>query len=182
MSHRLTLYCIVLTLSLSALAGSPETGGNPGIYLFMSEIQAGSLQSQQYCALVFDDHRFHYEKASRRHGRDISRKVYEGQLPEADWNTLVGFLNNKEFRELNVPRAVPPLVMQDSHVFTIAVARGQIFQNMEFLDSTSRKPYESQLKPLLQWWKSFRGGRMTQSAATPDSRCLADNTHAIYGE
>jgi len=72
--------------------------------------------------------------------------------------------------------------MEDVHTFTISVARGSKFQNMEFLDNKSRKPYESQLKPLLRWWKSFRGGRMVESKARPDEKCSLDSTHGVYSQ
>jgi len=61
---------------------------------------------------------------------------------------------------------------------TISVAREAKYQNMEFLDNKSRKPYESQLKPLLGWWKAFRGGHMAESSAPPDSRCSLNSVLA----
>lgn len=174
-------FCALLMLSVFIFVSSPEAATKQDLYLFMSEIQAGSMQSQQYCALVFEDHRFHYEKASRRHGRDLDRRIYEGELSETDWNTLFAALNTNEFRDLKVSGGVPPLVMQESHVFTISVARQGKFQSMEFLDNKSRKPYESQLKPLLQWWKSFRGEHMAGAEAV-DPRCSPDNAHAVYSQ
>ena len=152
------------------------------VRLVLSEVQAGSMQSQQYCAIVFPDHRFHFEKASRRRGTDVNRKIYEGNFSEEDWEKLGGILDSNDLRALNVPRQVPPLVMQDSHVFTISVERGNKFQNMEFLDNKSRKPYESQLKPLLAWWKSFRGGRLVESKSSPDSLCSLDDAHAVFSQ
>jgi hypothetical protein len=71
-------------------------------------------------------------------------------------------------------------VIQDAHTYTISVARDAKFQNMEFLDNKSRKPYEKQLKPLLEWWKAFRHTHDTESAAPIDSRCSLDSTHAVY--
>jgi hypothetical protein len=138
------------------------------------------MASEQYCTLVFADRRFHYEKASRKAGQDKERKVYEGELSQADWDALTGILDSKEFRELNVPPEVPPLVIEDTHTITISVARGSKFQNMEFLDNKGRKPYDSQLKPLLQWWKSVRRERMVESKALPDARCTLDNTRGVY--
>ncbi len=91
-------------------------------------------------------------------------------------------LDGKEFRDLKVPRTVPPLVMQDTHPYTISVARDKNFQNMEFLDAKSLKPYEPQVKPLLQWWKSFRGHRSPESSLPPDPKCALDNTHAIFSQ
>ena len=181
MQRRILFFCFVLGMVLAASAESNPSAKPAAVRLMLSEVQAGAMQAQQYCTLVFADRRFHYERASLHHGKDLDRKVYEGEFSEADWNALSGILENKEFRELNVPREVPPLVMQDSHVYTISVARDTKFQNMEFLDNKSRKPYESRLNPLLKWWKSFRG-HLTESKAPPDARCALDSTHAVFSQ
>jgi hypothetical protein len=147
------------------------------------EKNAKSVESpEQYCTLVFEDHHFHYEKASRKIEQDRDRKIYEGELSQADWDALTGILDRKEFRQLNVPQGVPPLIIEDAHTFTISVARGSKFQNMEFLDNKSRKPFDSQLKPLLQWWKSVRHERMVESKALSDARCGLDSTHAVFSQ
>jgi hypothetical protein len=62
------------------------------------------------------------------------------------------------------------------------VARDNKYQNMEFLDKKSRKPYESQLKPLLSWWKTLRGGHMVESKAEPNPQCSLDSTHPIFSQ
>jgi hypothetical protein len=165
-----------------AMVGQDEVAKGAAVRLQLNEVQAGSMASEQYCTVVFADHHFHSEKASRSHGKDTDRKVYEGQLSEADWNSLGGIIDSDGFRALNVPQDVPPLVIQDVHTITISVARGARFQNMEFLDNKSRKPYETQLKPLLQWWKSFRGQRPAESKAAPDARCALDSTHAVFSQ
>ena len=182
MTRHITVLCCVLGIGLAAAAGPNETAQGPAVRLQINEVQAGAMASEQYCTVVFADRHFHHEKASRDRGKDRDRKVYEGELSEADWNALAGIVDSKEFEELNVPPVVAPLVIEDAHTYTISVARGSKFQNMEFLDNKSRKPYESQLKPLLQWWKSFRGGHMTVSNAPPDARCSLDNTHAVFSQ
>ena len=177
----MTVLCGVLGIGL-AVAFSDEMAKGPAVRLLLSEVEEGTMASNQYCAVVFSNRSFHYEKSSRRLGKDKDRKVYEGELSQADWDALVGILDSKDFRELNVPQTVPPLVIEDAHTFTISVARGSKFQNMEFLDKRSRKPYESQLKPLLQWWKSFRSGRRVESNAPPDEKCSLDNTHPVFSQ
>jgi hypothetical protein len=180
MTRPMTILCVVLGIGLAASAGPNEPAKSAALRLLLSEVQPGSMATEQYCMLVFADRHFHAEKANRKTGKDRDRKVYEGQLSEADWNALGGILDNKEFRELNVPPSVSPLVVENSHPYTISVAREKGFQNMEFLNNKSRKPYESQLKPLLQWWKSLRSAHMLESKAPPDSRCSLDSTHAIF--
>jgi len=180
MTRPITILSVVLGIGLAANAGPTEPANSAALRLLLSEVQPGSMASEQYCMLVFADRHFHAEKANRKTGKDRDRKVYEGQLPEADWNALGGILDSKEFRELKVPADLPPLVIEDTHAYTISVARGKGFQNMEFLNNKSLKPYESQVKPLLQWWKSFRSGHRTESDAPPDSKCALDSTHAVF--
>jgi hypothetical protein len=176
--------CLVLSWilfsGLALVAGSDQSAQISAFRLLLSEVRPGGMATDQRCTLVFPDHRFHHEIASRHHGRDVERKVYEGELSEADWDTLAEILDRKEFQDLNVPRTVPPLVMQDVHVYAISVAREGNFQNMEFLTDKSRKPYDSQLKPLLQWWKSFYGRHMSESNAPPDRRCSMDTNDAVF--
>jgi len=171
---------VVLGIGLAAHAGSSEPAKGAALRLKLSEVQPGTMATEQYCTLVFADHRFHAEKANRKLAQDRDRKVYEGQLSDADWTALEGILDSKQFRELKVPLTMPPLVVENSHPYTISVARENKFQNMEFIDNKSLKPYESQVKPLLQWWKSWRGTRLPESNASPDSRCILDKTHAVF--
>jgi hypothetical protein len=180
MSRLMILLSCLLGIGLAANAGPTEPAKSPDLRLMLSEVQPGTMATEQYCTLVFADRRFHAEKANRKKGKDRERKVYEGQLSETDWKALEEILDSKQFRELNVPPTLPPLVLPDLHVFTISVARENKFQNMEFLNNESRKPYESQLKPLLQWWKTQRSAQTSGSNAPPDSRCVLDNTHAVF--
>lgn len=183
MTRHIAISCSVLAIGLAAaLWGQNETGKGSAVRLELNEVQAGSMSSEQYCTVVFADRRFHSEKANLYKGKDSDRKVYEGTLSEADWNALGGIIDSDAFRTLNVPRGVPPLVIQEAHTVTISVARDAKFQNMEFLDDKSRKPYDSQLKPLLRWWKSFRSERVPQSQAAPDARCALDSSHAVFSQ
>lgn len=175
-------FLFVLGVGLTATAGSGQAPAQAPLKLFINEVQPSVMSSPQYCTLVFADHRFHSERADIKRGRDTDRTVYEGQLSDSDWNALVAVIDSQDFRDLKVPRTVPPLVMQDTHPYTISVARDKNFQNMEFLDNKSLKPYGAQVKPLLQWWKVLRGQRTPVSSASPDARCALDSTHAIYSQ
>lgn len=174
------LFCILLGV---ALHGDSQTHGEKKeapLRLLLSEVKPGSMSSEHYCMLVFSDRSFHAEKASRSSGKDRERKIYEGTLSEADWNALDGILESDGLRKLNVPPGYVPLAIQGAHFFTISVRREKGFQNMEFMDDNSRKPYDSQLKPLFQWWKSTRSQRMTPSEAPADSRCGLDSSHGVF--
>jgi len=180
MTGNMIVLSVVLGIGLAANAGPSEPVKGAALRVMLSEVQPGAMTTEHYCMLVFVDHRFHAEKANRKMGKDRDRRVYGGQLSEAEWNALTEILDSKEFRELKVTPSMSPLIVEDSHPYTISVAREKGYQNMEFLDNKSRKPYESQLKPLLQWWKSLRSSRMSESTAPPDDRCALDSTHAIF--
>jgi hypothetical protein len=183
MTRHSAILCGVLGIGIAAaVAGQTDVAKGAVVRLQLNEVQPGSMASEQYCTVVFADRHFHSEKASRSRGKDTDRKVYEGELSEADWNALGGIIDSEGFRSLNVSQGVPSLVIQDAHTITISVARGARFQNMEFLDNKSRKPYESQLKPLLRWWKSLRGEHVAESKAAPDARCSLDNSNAIFSQ
>jgi hypothetical protein len=173
----LATYALVLT---SALA-SAQPHETP-LRIFLNEVQPGVMSSPQYCLLVFDDHHFHAEKANIKAHQATDRRVSEGQLSDKDWNALGAIIDSPKFRELNVPPYVPPPVMQDTHPYTISVARDKNFQNMEFLDEKSLKPYEAEVKPLLKWWKSVRSEHLETKTSDPDSRCALDSSHAIFAQ
>src|SRR5271163_1777586 len=175
------LLAFLMGLGLATIPASAQPPKPRALRLLLNEVQPGAMSTEQYCTLVFADRRFHLEKATLHHGKDSERKVYEGELSETDWNALSGILDSQGFRDLKVPQGVAPLVMEDSHPYTISVAREGNFQNMEFLNGKSMKPYESQIKPLLQWWKSLRGRRMPESGAA-DTRCVLDNSHPVVSQ
>ena len=177
----IAIVSVLLAVGLVAIASSDQANRNSTpLRLLISEVQPGMSASQQYCMLVFDDHTFHAEKAHRIRGKDEERKVYEGRLSDADWNALTEILEAQNFRELRIPPSRPTLVVEDSHPYTISVARQNGFQNMEFLTKESLKPYESELKPLLRWWKSARDVRTLASNAVLDSRCSLTDTNGIF--
>ncbi len=173
---------LLFTLGFTGIVASAQSPTQPPIKLFLNEVQPGGLASSQYCTLVFTNRHFHSEKADIKHGVDSSRKIYEGQLSDNEWNSLVAIIDSPAFRDMKIPRTVPPLIMQDTHPYTISVARDNDFQNMEFLDSKSLKPYESQIKPLLQWWKPIRGRHMAESTASASPQCSLDSSHAVYAQ
>ena len=179
MTRPAVILCLVLGVASCLQAGPPESENGHKLQVYLSEVQPGALSTENYCMLVFADHRFHSEKAVRKLGKDQERIVYEGDLSDSDWNTLIGILDNEQFRRIH-NAGIAPLVVEDAHAYNIAVARAKETQNLEFLDNASRKPYDAQLKPLFQWWKSVRGRHTAKSDAPPDSRCALDSSRTVF--
>jgi hypothetical protein len=182
MNKLLAVLLLVFTISVTSSGETGEVPKAPAIRLLISEVTPGSMSADQYCTLVFVDHRFHSEKASRHHGKDTDRKIYEGQLSEDQWHALSEILDSNQLRDLKIPPTVPPLVLLESHPYTISIARDGNYQNMEFIDSKSMKPYQSQIKPLLQWWKGLRGQRTPLSNAPANDRCSLNSSHAVFSQ
>src|SRR5258708_35921397 len=68
---------LIVILLGAALQGSSQVRGGqeePALRLMLSEVQPGSMSSQHYCMLIFDNRSFHAEKASRNVGKDWERK------------------------------------------------------------------------------------------------------------
>jgi len=182
MKHQMRVMCPLLLIVMATAFAGDQASDPASLRLLFSEVKAGSMATENYCTLVFANHHYHFEKANRKMGKDRDRKIYEGELSEGDWTALKNILDARELRELKVDEDVPSLVIQDAHTFTISIARDAKFQNMEFLDNRSRKPYENQLKPLLDWWKTFRSQRLVESNASPDSRCALDSTRGVFSQ
>jgi len=176
------LFCFLLLISLASVPGASQPAAAPTIRVLLSEVMPGAMSADQYCTLVFNNRHFHSEKASRHHGKDTDRKVYEGDLSDAEWSSLNTIIDSPDFRDITVPKSVAPLIMQDTHPYTISVGRNGKYQNLEFLDSKSLKPYQIQIKPLLQWWKSLRAQRLPESNAPVNDHCSLDSTHAIIAQ
>jgi hypothetical protein len=168
---------------LFAFAGrahaADEAAKGAPLRILLSEVQSSGPGGQQYCMLVFEDHQFHAEHARRKMGKDVERKVFLGQVSDAEWKSLVGIIDAKDFRGLNVRPGPPPIVVSDPHPYAISVARDDGFQSMEFLTRDAMKPYDPQLKPLLQWWKALREQHLTESQSPADSRCALTNSAAV---
>src|ERR1035441_9960670 len=93
---------LVLGFGLILTWGSsqaPSASNAAKISIFISEIQPGALSTAQYCTLVYTDHHFHSEKAIRHHGQDTERKVYQGELSEAEWTSLTAIKIGRSARD-----------------------------------------------------------------------------------
>ena len=180
MIRRHLMLCVLLGAAIHGVTQMHEAKKEAPLRLLLSELRPGSMSSEHYCMLVFDDRSFHAEKATHSNGKDQERKTYEGKLSDSDWNALDAILENDGLRKLDVKPGYVPLAVQGVHPITIAVRRDKKFQNMEFIDDSSRKPYDAQLKPLLQWWKSTRSQHMAVSEAPADSQCMLDSSHGVF--
>jgi len=174
----LKLATVLLCLGIALLAQSSPSTRPQKFRIRLSEVQPSSFP-EQACTLVFPDHHYYTEKTVREHGVVYDRKIYEGELAEEDWNSLITIIDSKEFRAIKVPRDMDPLVVNDAHPYNITVAREPGFQNLEFLNRKALKPYSAQLDPLLKWWKTLRGRPQVKSAGPPDPRCSLEGGRVL---
>ena len=168
----------LLLVLLFALACAAQDQPHPVFLARFADMKFGVMASTQRCALIFADHTFHFEHADVHRGKDLKRKVYDGTFTPAEWDALMAVLDAKPLHDLNVPPQ-PTMVVEDLDLFSMNVWRGDYYQNLEFLDKNSRKPYQSTLKPVLHWWKSFVGRKMTEGAK-PSPHCANSQENMIF--
>src|SRR5258708_32991675 len=105
MTRYTAILCGIFGIGLAPLlVGKNEVAKAAAVRMQLTEVQAGAMAAKQYCTVVFADRHFHSEKAARNRGKDTDRKVYEGTVSEAYWNTLGGIIDSDAFRTLNVPQ------------------------------------------------------------------------------
>ena len=84
----MTILSVVLGIGLLANAGPNEAAKAPALRLLLSEVQPGSMASEHYCMLVFDNHRFHAERAQSR-GKTRSGTTTKFDRTRVDWQAEI---------------------------------------------------------------------------------------------
>lgn len=88
-------------------------------------------------------------------GKGDRTKVFEGTLPEAKLLEVRKLIDNDELRVLTQQQIVPPsanVLLDELHV---DVFRGDHWQDLFFLDVSSRKPFEHSIAPLVRWLETL---------------------------
>jgi hypothetical protein len=107
------------------------------------------------CVLVYPDGKYRVEHSYQRSdGGDPEIKVYIDTLPEADLKALQAALDDGKFQEITTP---PPKggIVKDMDSLSVRVPRPPRLQDINFVDSHERKPFDKALKPFLASLKSI---------------------------
>jgi hypothetical protein len=170
-------FAIALLLLGSLSAQQPAAV--PAYYFRLSEVKYGSMAAEQRCVVVAPDRKFHFEHANRKQGRDLTRKVYEGELSPAEWDAFLRMIEAKDFRELKVQPQMRSPIVENLDLVQISAWRDKGYQNLEFLDKKARAPYEATLKPVLAWWKEFSSRKLNASSAAASKYCAMESNDNV---
>jgi hypothetical protein len=139
----------------------------------LSEMRAGTMASEETCAVVYSDGQFRAERVSRRRGDTDLLRVAEGRVDEGRLNQLRDILNGEAFRELKSPSVTRRLADDNVHALSVTVLRKSALQELNYPTKDSRKGSAQTLKPLLEWWQqAIRKNSGTSSDLQQRTRCL----------
>lgn len=104
----------------------------------------------QVCVLLNRDGQFHLEIEKGNRSR-----VFEGTLPDAKMQEVQTLINDPVLRQLTEKQIVPPkgtIMLDELHV---DIFRGDHWQDLFFVDDSSRRPFEHSIAPLVRWLQAL---------------------------
>jgi hypothetical protein len=135
---------LAVSVNLSAQAQKPAFSDPTGPP-FLVRLQR-ITSDRDVCALVRGDGFFHVEREMSNHFVGL-----EGVLDESELVSLRAALNNRDLAALSQRQVTVPLVISERDELRISILRSPLTQNLTFLDSESRRPYDDFIRPLLRW-------------------------------
>ncbi len=129
--------------------GQGTTSGTVATYPYLLHLETMNFDDQ-VCVLLLRDGQFHLEveKGSRT-------KVFEGGLSESKMQEVQTLINEPVLRQLSEKQIVPPtgaIMLDELHV---DVFRGDKWQDLFFVDDSSRRPFEHSIVPLVRWLRAL---------------------------
>ena len=123
------------------------------------------------CLLVFPDGHYRMEKSYQgSQGGDPETKVYLDTLPDADLKSLQAVLDDAKFQEINTPERHGGII-KDMDTLYVTVPREHAMQNISFMNSADRRPYEKVLKPFQNALKNVEKRKVQAAKAEKSNNC-----------
>jgi hypothetical protein len=154
---------LVVLFSLIASLPSWSQTASTSPYLMRVEHQT---RDENVCMLVLKDGRYHLERTAAGHVR-----VFEGALEQPTFAELDPLLDAPKLAELkqsDIP-ASPSGDEVDQMMLTVPRAAG--WQSLTFPSSKSRKPFKSEIDPILRWLDKNKQQQNPIANAMP-TRCV----------
>ncbi len=140
-----SFFLLVVFLSATLLIGQNPAANYP----YLLHLETMNFDDQ-VCVLLLRDGQFHLEveKGSRI-------RVFEGGLSGAKMQEVQTLINDPVLRQLTEKQIVPPkgtIMLDELHV---NVFRGDHWQDLFFVDDSSRRPFERSIAPLVRWLQAL---------------------------
>jgi hypothetical protein len=135
---------VVFLLSLTL------TGQNPVVtavtnYPYLLHLETMNFDDQ-VCVLLRRDGQFHFEVEKGDH-----TKVFEGSLSKEKLDAVETLIDDPVLRQLTEKQIAAPkgeIMLDELHV---DIFRGDRWQDLFFVDDSSRRPFEHSIAPLVRW-------------------------------
>jgi hypothetical protein len=141
----LVFFPLTLLVLCLPLSGQNTAGSALAAYPYLLHLETMNFD-QQVCVLLQRDGEFHLEEEKGDH-----TKVFEGSLSDGELLEIKKLIDDDQLRILTQKQIVPPsanILMDELHV---DVFRGDHWQDLFFLDVSSRKPFDRSIAPLVRW-------------------------------
>lgn len=165
--------CLLAILLLGGVAVSQDTSTVlPRIRIM--EFRAGSVASEMSCTVVYLDGHFYSEEETHSIGERRQASVSTGDLSPAEIQTMNQVLDGKDFRALTSPLQAKRLVQENQHLLQISVPRENGMQDLIYENDRARRPSQTALQPVLDWWKKMKAQHPPRSRTEKITQCLGN--------
>lgn len=138
------LSTLILSLfSILVLAGVCQSQAASNLYLVRMERQT---REEDVCMLVLTDGRYHLERVAAAHPR-----VFEGKLASPALAELEPLLAARQLVDLKQSQIESAATGEDIDQVMLTIPRPTGWQTLTFPNPRSRKPFRSEIEPILKW-------------------------------
>ncbi|HTT22142.1 MAG TPA: hypothetical protein VMG82_24655 [Candidatus Sulfotelmatobacter sp.] len=126
------------------------------------------------CVLVYPDGKYHMERNFRGMTNSASNtdtKVVLDTLPEADYKALRAVLDDGEFVAIKTGELSQDKMGKEMDTLLVSVPREHEVQNIAFNNADERKPFEKDLKPLLNFLKNLQKRKAPVAKTEKSNNC-----------
>ena len=159
-------------LSVFVLVGLCRSQGTSNPYLARMEHQT---RQEDVCMLVQKDGHYHLERVITGHPQ-----VFEGTLESSALTELQPLLTANQLVDLKQSQIEPTLVRDDIDQVMLTISRPNGWQTLTFQSGKSRKPYKSEIDPILKWLDRNKQ-QQNPIAGAATSRCIPPQTTQVAG-
>jgi hypothetical protein len=125
------------------------------------------------CILVQPDG--HYRRERTFQGMNAGTPyvdIYLDTLPDDSFKRLQAILDDPDFQKIDTPPSRGG-VIQNMDTLIVSIPREHSLQNMYFMTANERRPYERDLKPLMNWMKEVEKRKVRAIKEKTSDNCAA---------
>jgi hypothetical protein len=160
-------------LMLSAIASSQTLVDRPYVIRAETTVFDTYTGMVHTCLLVQPDGHYRRERTFQgMSGGTPYVDIYMDTLPDDSFKRLQAILDDADFQKINTPPSRGG-VIPNMDTFIVSVPREHGLQHMYFMTVNERRPYEKDLKPLMNWMKEVEKRKVRALKEKTSDNCAA---------